>query len=163
MDWVPNVEGLKWFVNDPWKTLRKQHPDLSLNLAGRNFPNDLFNDNPTVSLFGEVEDANQFMDDNDILIVPLFSGSGVRLKILEAMSQGKVVISTTKGAEGIPYIEGKHLLIANSAEAFIENVERCVHDNALVADISRGAKELIRMQYDSATAGKELLSFYSKI
>ena len=163
MDWMPNVEGLTWFVNDVWLPLRKMHPGLSLHLAGRNFPQALFADNKTVHTYGEVADAQSFMRERDILVVPLFSGSGVRLKILEAMALGKVVISTTKGAEGIPFVPDKHLLIADSAEALIANVERCICENGLVETISRGAKELIRMQYDSRRAGLDLLTFYETL
>jgi glycosyltransferase involved in cell wall biosynthesis len=72
--------------------------------------------NERLIIDGEVESAADFMNSHDIMVVPLLSGSGMRIKIIEAMAHGKTIVSTTVGAEGIDYKDGENILIADSKE-----------------------------------------------
>lgn len=162
MDWLPNIEGVRWFLSQVWPLVHKQIPEVHLYLAGRRMPADLRQlDMEGVSVVGEVPDAMYFINSKQINVVPLLSGSGIRVKIIEAMSAGKVVISTTVGAEGIHYTDGKDLLIADTPEMFVQQIQRCVADPGLCRTIGRNAYNLIVEEYGVERLTQKLLDFYN--
>ena len=125
MNWMPNEEGIKWFLNNVWDKVLKRIPDAKLYLAGRNMPKWLKKTKKkNVIVVGEVPDAHQFVDEHNIAIVPLFSGSGMRIKIIESMALGKTVITTVVGAEGIQYSEFDDIIIADNEPKMVENICR---------------------------------------
>ena len=111
MDWKPNLEGVCWFLEDIWPNVLSKVEDVNLHLAGRNMPDWLMNeDHLCVENHGEVDSAVHFMKSYDVMVVPLLSAGGMRVKIIEGMSLGKIVLSTSIGAEGINYTDReKHL------------------------------------------------------
>ena len=128
---MPNQEGLKWFIENVWDKLHKQFADLKFYIAGRNidsfsFPSGRVRDGLTI--IGEVENAYDFMNSKGIMIVPLLSGSGIRVKIIEGMALGKTIVSTSLGAEGIPCKDGQNILIADTPEAFTEKIAKCINE-----------------------------------
>jgi glycosyltransferase involved in cell wall biosynthesis len=155
MDWQPNVDGLRWFVNRVWGQIRKRFPHVTLRIAGRNMPADFQTQSEQrIEVVGEVSDAKQFMIENGILIVPLWAGSGIRIKIIEAMSLAKVVISTTVGKQGIDAEHKKHILIADTPEEFVEAVDFCFSHPQICKEIARNASELVNQNYNlTAVAG----------
>lgn len=144
MDWIPNLEGMKWFLNEVLPLLKESGKDLKIKIAGRNMPDWINKYNCDIlEVVGEVDSVNDFIENKSCLFVPLFSGSGVRIKIIEAMNFGKAVISTSLGAEGINYTDGKNIIIANDkfefANAFIN-----LHENPdLAINLGLEAKSLI--------------------
>ncbi|HPI55393.1 MAG TPA: glycosyltransferase, partial [Chitinophagaceae bacterium] len=112
MDWAPNVEGVHWFLDEVWPLVHEQSPEITLYLAGKNMPASILSrkDHKLV-VVGEVDDVVRFSLEKNIMIVPLLSGAGVRIKILEAMAMGKTIITTSIGAEGIGATHQQHLLI----------------------------------------------------
>jgi glycosyltransferase involved in cell wall biosynthesis len=116
-----------------------------------------------VITLGEVDDAYEFMKSKSIMIVPLFAGSGIRVKIIEAMALGKVVISTRIGAEGIDYIDGENILIADTKEEFIEKILKCVGDFELCSKIGGEARKLAIEKYDVNKKVRKLIEFYERI
>ncbi len=164
MDWAPNVEGITWFLDQVWEKVRKEVPTVRLYLAGRKMPEYLLkSEYPNVSIIGEVPDAMYFIESKKINIVPLLSGSGIRVKIIEAMSVGKTVISTTIGAEGIDYTDGVNILIADTPEDFARQIKRCVEDDDFCAAIGKNACELVAKRYDNFSLTKALLQFYNRM
>ena len=102
LDWMPNREGLDWFLSKVWQRLTPEFPDLELHVAGRNTPASLYKKrSKNVVIHGEVPNAVDFINQHSIMVVPLLSGSGMRAKILEGMALGKVVMTTQLGLEGI--------------------------------------------------------------
>ena len=100
MNWMPNEEGIKWFIETTWSMVSEKYSDLKFYLAGRMMPEwleKLSIDN--IEVLGEVEDAQELIKSKAVMIVPLFSGSGIRIKIIEGMALGKAIISTEIGAE----------------------------------------------------------------
>ena len=97
------------------------------------------------------------------MVVPLFSGSGIRIKIIEGMACGKTIISTTVGAEGIHYSNHEDILIADKPSDFIEMISSCINDRELLNRIGRNARELIKKDYDRDLIIQKLLGFYQKI
>ena len=164
MDWMPNREGIDWFLRQVWPLVHREMPQVRLYLAGRHTPDELLHATiEGVSVVGEVADAMYFIGSKQINIVPLLSGSGIRVKIIEAMSAGKTVISTTIGAEGIDYEDGKHLLIADTPDAFVAQIRRCIDNPEYCDEIGRNAYRLIVEEYSNGALTKKILSFYNKL
>ena len=112
---------------------------------------------------GEVENASVFYNSNDIMIVPLFSGSGIRIKVIEAMAFGKTVISTSVGAEGIDYTRGENLLIADLACEFFEMISVCIEHPEIIQKIGIQARKLIARQYERRNIIAKLGAFYNTL
>ena len=123
MNWKPNLEAVGWLNKDIWPTISKSFPEYKLHLAGKNMPQWIIN-NSSNSIINhqEVESAIDFMNEFDIMLVPLLSAGGIRVKIIEGMALGKVIISTRIGAEGIDYKDGVNLIIANTALEFRDKI-----------------------------------------
>ena len=164
MNWIPNVEGIKWFIDEAWPKIHMQYPGLKFYLAGREMPNWLKNLNsPNIVVLGEVDNASEFINSKAIMIVPLLSGSGIRIKIIEGMKLGKTIISTSIGAEGINYLNNKDILIADTADDFFNAVKRCVEDKKFCIEIGSNAKKLISNQYNSKKIIEKLVEFYKNL
>jgi len=164
MDWIPNLEGICWFFEQVWPEVHKHYPDLHFYLAGRQMPVWLKEKKiPNLEVVGEVEDAFKFICSKSILIVPLFSGSGIRIKIIEGMASGKTIISTTVGAEGISYTPDNNILIADTAADFIRCISMCIQDQSLCEMLGRNARKLITNAYNRDRIIADLIAFYQKI
>jgi len=164
MDWLPNQQGLDWFIENVWKEFYVRHPNSSLELAGKSIGNKYAAyANENIHNHGEVKSAADFMQANGIMVVPLFSGSGIRVKILEAMALGKTVIATAIAANGIPYTSEKDILIANTKEEFLSQLNKCVQDDAFVKSIGENAHQLIHKNFNINILGENLVSFYQQI
>lgn len=164
MDWIPNLEGICWFLDRVWPEIHRNFPELHYYLAGRHMPEWLRDKhNPNVEVVGEVDDAIAFMHSKAILIVPLFSGSGIRIKIIEGMAAGKTIISTTLGAEGIKYTRDRDIFIADTPDEFIRSVSGCIENKAMCETIGRNARDLILTEYNRDLIISQLLGFYQKI
>ncbi len=149
MDWIPNRDGIKWFLDDIWPKIHKSLPKFEFYFAGRDMPEMLKN----IKLRGvfcmdEVNSAEEFIADKKILIVPLGSGSGIRVKILEAMAAGKIVITTLNGIKGIEAKMGVHYLLANRPEEFVTNIKWCLENKEKAEEIAQNARELVISRYD---------------
>ncbi len=152
LDWIPNVEGLEWFLNNVWKKYTKYSPNAELHIAGRNINKSIFEmESNNVVIHGEVPDAKAFLNSFDIMIVPLLSGGGMRLKILEGLALGRIVITTSLGLEGIDATDGEEVFIANSADEFIEKLQFCENNSGKLLEISKKAVTLFKNKFDSST------------
>lgn len=164
MDWMPNQEGIGWFLEKVWPKVHERMPQLTLYLAGRKMPEEMMKlDMPGVRVVGEVPDAMYFIASKQINVVPLLSGSGIRVKIIEAMSAGKAVITTTVGAEGINYTDGRNLLIADTPDRFVEQIQRCIADPEFCRELGQNAYALIAEEYGNERLTGKVIDFYQKI
>ncbi len=163
MDWLPNQESIRWLLEEVWPVVRREVPQAKLYLAGRKMPAQWMNATiEGVSVIGEVPDAMYFIGSKKINVVPLLSGSGIRVKIIEAMSIGKTVITTTVGAQGIDYTDGENILIADTPEQFARQIKRCLDDDAFCSRVGEAAARLVADQYDRKKLAEELIEFYNK-
>ena len=164
LEWMPNVEAVDWFIQDVWPQLRTLDNQLEFYVAGKGM-SDAYKAQQIdgVHMIGEVDSAPEFIKDKAITVVPLKSGSGIRLKILEAMSAGKVVISTTIGAQGIAYTDGENILIADTPNEFVKAFERVKTDDALYHRLKTNARKLIENQYSNQSVVDRLLDFYKQL
>lgn len=100
------------------------------------------------------------MNSKAIMIVPLFSGSGIRIKIIEGMALGKIIISTSIGTEGINSTHNKNILIADTPENFIKEIEKILHDQNIFSKIGKNAIEFVKENFDNLAISSSLIDFY---
>ena len=161
MDWKPNLEAVSWLINDIWPRIQKQIPNAELHLAGKNMPDWLFkNSKQNIFNHKEVKDSSKFIIENDIMIVPLLSAGGIRVKIIEGMACGKAIISTKIGAEGIKYKNGENIIIANNPEDFTEKAKKISSKNLDYIEIGLNARKHVTKNYDQKLISKKLISFF---
>jgi glycosyltransferase involved in cell wall biosynthesis len=133
MDWMPNIDGVVWFVREVLPLIRKRLPDCSLAVVGR-MPGrevtELAERNSAIRITGTVADVRPWLWQSKASIVPLRIGGGTRLKIYEAMAARTPVVSTNIGAEGLDVTSGENILIADQSAAFAEACVRLVRDSA---------------------------------
>lgn len=162
MDWKPNQEAIIWFLKEIWQEIITKEPTASFHLAGKNMPEDIIklaNSIQGIVNEGEVENANDFINNNNIMVVPLFSGSGMRIKIIEAMAMEKLVIATTIAFEGIAVEHNKNALIADNASEFKEAILMCLQNPELVKNIGQKARKTIEEQYNNKLIVEQLINF----
>lgn len=164
MDWLPNIEGINWFLKEIWPSVNEKFPDLKFYLAGRKMPESfLQTKQKNVIVVGEIQDANHFMSSKSIMIVPLLTAGGIRVKIIEAMALKKSVISTSIGAHGIDGIDGKDFFIANKKEEFLNNLELLLNDHNRHIETGKNARRLVEEKYDNRKLTEELVEFYQQL
>lgn len=165
LDWMPNQEGIRWFLERVWPQAGRQMPSVKLHVAGRNTPDWLLKmRNKNIQVHGEVPDAADFINQHSVMVVPLLSGSGMRAKILEGMALGKVVISTRLGLEGIPAKHRHQVLVADSAREFIQQLQYC---HSLPAEqlrrMGEEAQDFAHKNYDSQETARSLMKTYQEL
>ena len=164
LDWAPNQEGLIWFFNQCWPKIHLQNPELKFYLAGRNAPEwfERIIKLDGVVYLGEINDAYDFINSKAVMVVPLFSGSGMRIKIIEGMALGKPIVTTAIGTEGIPTENGKNILIANDVDSFVEAINQLINDRGLSDWIGTNAIGFIQEKYDNLLQAEALIEFYKQ-
>lgn len=164
LEWRPNRDAVEWLLDEVWPLVLEKNPDIELFIAGKGMPETLQNRKIRgVHMEGQVTDAVEFVQDKGVCIVPLRSGSGIRVKILEAMSAGKPVISTTVGAQGIRCRHGENILIADSAEDFASTIIQLHQDSALYRQLASAGRSLIEQEYSNAAVVKRLIAFINDL
>jgi len=157
MDWLPNEDGIFYFVNEIFPLIRRQAPDATLCIVGRKPSRrlqDLASRVPNIQLTGWVEDVRPYLARSAVCIVPLRIGGGTRLKIFEAMSMAKAVVSTSIGAEGLPIKNGEHLLLADDPTSFAESTIWLLGNASQRAQIGQAARHLVEENYSWVTVSK---------
>ncbi len=165
LDWSPNIHGLKWFVRKVWPELRNSFPELILHIAGRNPSGKLQKmlNSPGVQFHGEVRDSKEYLRLGKIMIVPLFSGSGMRVKILEGMAAGKVILSTSFALSGIPAENKKHLFVEDTVPGFIKQIGALINKPSLAESIIQNARSFTSKNYDIFVLSKKLSHFLNSL
>lgn len=163
-DWLPNQQGIEWFVKQVWPTIKAKRPETTFRLGGRFMPKS-FNDfkSEGISLIDEVEDHRTFIQQGKIAIVPLLAGSGMRIKIIENMALSMPIVSTTVGAEGIFYDDGEELIIADSSLDFAREVLELLADDQMRKRLGKKARWRAEQSYLNKTLGKRTINFYAEL
>jgi glycosyltransferase involved in cell wall biosynthesis len=163
LDWAPNQEGLMWFLKEVWPKVLNQFPEQKFFIAGRNSPEwfvKYLKSQKNLVFLGEIEDAVGFIRSKSVMVVPLMSGSGMRIKIIEGMSLGKAIITTSIGIEGISAVNGKHILIANTPAEFFNEIKKVTENPEIQTTIGNNARKFIQENYNNTTIIQGLLQFY---
>lgn len=164
LDWMPNQESVCWFVENVWNDLKAKLPALQFHIAGRNTPAWLHKKyaRPDIFFHGEIENAHDFFDSYQIMVVPLFAGSGMRLKIVEAMARSKVIITTSIGAEGLDIANGVNILIEDTPQGFVKQVIFLLENPETFAKIEKEAYLFASDKYSSKKLTTGLIDFYQQ-
>jgi glycosyltransferase involved in cell wall biosynthesis len=162
LDYRPNQEAALWIAQQ----LEPRMPaDTELHVAGSNAPQWLRErlSESGVTFHGEVDDAAAFVDSMRVMIAPILSGGGMRIKILEAMARGKAVVSTTLGAEGIDVTPGQNVVIADDPAAFSAAIGSLLRDPPRAQAIGAAARTLVATRYSTEPLVRGLLAFYEEL
>jgi len=167
MDWLPNIDGVKWFVNEVLPLIRANKTECRLVVVGRN-PHQSISvlDSPENGVFitGTVDDVRPFVRHATVVVVPLRYGGGTRLKILEAFAMSVPVVSTSLGCEGIKYEDSCHLLLADTPNEIAEKCCFLMENRAKADEIAQNARELVLGKYSwEAITGKMLIALDAAI
>ncbi len=161
LDWLPNLQGLDWFLKNVWDKVHTKFPHAKFHVAGRKMPETLRANNPKGVVFhGEVSDAKTFMQEYNIMIVPLLAGSGIRVKIIEGMAMGKPIITTSVGIEGIECHMGKDVIVKDSPEEFSDAICQALEDRNSINKIGLNGRKLVEDNYDISKIALHLIKFY---
>jgi glycosyltransferase involved in cell wall biosynthesis len=147
----PNVDGVRYFCSEVLPLIWGQRPAARLLVVGASPPPAILaldgSARGRVRVLGAVPDTRPYLAQGSVAVVPLRSGSGTRLKILEALAMERPVVSTTIGAEGLETIHGRHLLIADDAASFAAAVLRLLQDQQLAARLAAEGRSLVERRY----------------
>ena len=149
MDWLPNDDGICYFLNEVLPLIRCHIPEVKLCIAGRNPSTNVkaLAMQTCVEVTGRVQDIRPYVREAAVYIVPLRVGGGTRLKIFEAMAMGKAIVSTSIGAEGLPVKNGENIIIQDDPEQFALSVARLLRDPAARARLGRAARQMVGKRY----------------
>lgn len=162
LDWEPNKEGLRWFLKFVWPTVHRRYPNVPFYIAGRKMPNEFLQlKKQNIRPLGEVESAARFMQEKGIMVSPIFSGSGMRIKIIEGMSHGKPIVATRVAREGIERIyHGNQMMIADDPDDFANCLSILIEDPNLAKTIGIHAQNTIKYDFDNNRHMGNLIKFY---
>lgn len=165
MHYPPNVDAALWFCERIWPQLRRRVPDLRFEIVGRD-PDPrvaALGEMPGVVVTGSVPDIRPYLARARCVVVPLRSGGGTRLKILEAMAMARPVVSTALGAEGLAIEPGHDILIADETDDFVERVLDLLGSTETAALLGQAGRQLVENHYDWGRCLEGLDRLYDRL
>lgn len=150
MSWPPNVDAVLYFAKSIYPIIKQRTPDARFTIVGSNPPREILNlsaTDPSISVTGYVTDLRPYAEQAAAFVVPLRIGSGMRVKILDAMSLGLPVVTTSVGCEGITLIPGRHALVADTPEGFADAVVRLLQGFEKRVTLASTARNLVENRY----------------
>jgi glycosyltransferase involved in cell wall biosynthesis len=164
MDWLPNIQGVQWLIEEVWPKVREQNSKVNLFLAGRNMPESIKSDSSLgIHVIGEVENAAEFFTRNGIMTVPLLTGSGMRVKAVEGMSAGRPTVSTEIGVGGLGLVNGEHAFVANSPEEFANHILLLLASPDTASKVAQSGQAHIRNTFSNKNIISDLVKFLKKL
>jgi polysaccharide biosynthesis protein PslH len=161
MDWLPNQEAVNWFLDACWYEVKKELPSMRLIIAGRNMPQHYFNlKDERITILNNVKDASQIYQHYHIMLVPLLSGSGLRIKLIEGLSYGKAIVSTSMGAQGIALETNKDCVLADTATDFVNAIIHLTKNKSFGKQLQENAKAFANEHFDNIKISEHLLNTY---
>jgi glycosyltransferase involved in cell wall biosynthesis len=149
LSWPPNAQAVRWLQREIWPLIRRAHPEAEAEILGRGAPADLRRGrDASFRLLGEGGDTRPHWAKAAVGVVPLLTGSGTRLKILEAAASGVPVVATRVGAEGLELAPDREILLRDRAEDFASAVSELLREPALGARLARAARARVEALYD---------------
>lgn len=161
-----NRAGIEYFVRDVLPGVFKEHPDASWSVVGKNPPDVLqqaARDNPSIKLIGYVDDVRAYYEKSDILVIPLLSGSGTKLKVIEGMAMAMPIVTTTVGAEGIEIENGVDVIIADEKNEFIDGINRLLGSHETRRLFSENVRKIAEREYGWDAIGTSMIDVYEDI
>lgn len=165
LNWLPNLEGLDWLLREVWPAIHAELPALELHVAGVAPPGHLTSrpkGQDNVFIHGFVDSAAAFMRAHDLMLVPLLSGGGMRVKIIEGMALGKAILSTTIGAEGIAVRDGHDIVLRDTAAAWQQALRDYYYGRLPVAGLGAAATATAAEVYDNRRVTQRFEALYAQ-
>ena len=150
LDWMPNVDGIKWFATEVYPLLKQRHQGVTVDIVGRRPVAEirrLAEADASIRVIGNVPDVRPHITAGELFIVPLRIGGGSRIKIYEAMSMNRPVVSTTIGAEGLPLVPHEHIAIGDSPSEFANQISQLLENKDQQAALAKSAYDLVTRNY----------------
>jgi len=164
LDWLPNQQGLEWFIDKVWPLVIEARPESRVAIGGRHMPKKIFqNADDNLWVFAEVDDAQRFIKAGKVAIIPLLAGSGMRIKLIEYMAMNQSAVSTIIGAEGINLSANKEVLLAENAEAFAAAIILLLDNKLERENMAEAARKKFNEEYANRSLGQKLLEFYQTL
>ncbi len=164
MDYRPNIDAIKWFCTEIFPVILTQAPDVHLDIVGRDpAPSVRRLAGPKVTVIGEIEDDLPYFRQADVFVLPMRYGGGVRLKLLQAMSCGLTVVSTSAGLEGVSVRDGENVMVANDSKEFADKVVQALENPELAATIGMNARKTVEESYSWEIVLKPLEGLYRSL
>jgi glycosyltransferase involved in cell wall biosynthesis len=156
MNWLPNVDGLRYFMDDVWPLIVRRRPQVKMVVVGHSPPKLLIQaaqDRRLAWTFtGFVDDVRSYCLGAGVYVIPLRVGGGTRIKAFEAMAMGCPMVSTTIGIEGLPIVDGRDCLVADTAQGFADAVLRIFREAPLRRSLAENARRLVEHNFSVKTA-----------
>jgi len=156
----PNLDAVDFLLNDILPQVESRR-DVCVTVVGAGAREDLDRlRRPNVFVTGEVSDVRPFLEEAAVAVVPVRMGGGTRFKVLEALAMGTPVVSTSTGCEGLHVEHDRHLLVADTADAFATSVHALLDDPSRAAALASAGRALMSLEYSwerSASSIRELL------
>ncbi len=156
LSYGPNMYAIEWFLEKVFQKIKQRIDDVKFHIVGCN-PSDRIKKHAcgeNIFLFSDVPDIRPYYENCAISIVPIHSGSGTRLKILEAFAVRRPVVTTTIGAEGLMVVNGKHCLVADNPEEFGNSILSILNDFDLARSLTSEAYEFVKENYNVKATSK---------
>lgn len=166
MNYQPNVDAALWFIREIFPLILQDQPKARFRVIGREPPRSLMRvaqTNPAIEVTGTVKEVLPLLRESSVVVVPLRAGSGVRLKIMESLSAGLPMVSTSVGAEGLPMENGRDILIADDAETFAQSVLRLLQDDVLRRDMAERGQQRAQTDFSWAQSGVALFDVLKSV
>ena len=155
--WPPNIQGIVWFLDKVWPEIKSIYKDSKLFIIGKNPPEELKRIRTKgVVVTGYVKDIRPWISMSEVFVVPIFWGGGIKIKILEAMAMGKIVVTTEIGARGVGAEDGKDMVIANTREEFFNKISNLFKNQNLSRNISTNARAFIKKNFSLGRISAQL-------
>lgn len=164
LDWYPNADAMSYFANEIWPLLKKQEPDVVMNVIGKNPSNELISlarQDSNFRVHGFVDDVREYISKASVYICPIRDGGGTKLKLLDAFSMGKATIAHPTASEGLEVEDGYHILLANTPGEFADRAIDLLKNKALREKLGHNARNLVAEKYAFNKIGEKLASLYS--
>jgi polysaccharide biosynthesis protein PslH len=158
MSYLPNIQAILYFTDQIWPAIVQRVPNARLEVVGQSPPPDVLAlaRDPRIEVTGFVPDVRPYLSNAGAVIAPLLIGGGTRLKILEAMSMERPIVSTSLGCEGIDVQDGRHLLIADEPGAFADRLVDVLNDPQRYRMLGHAGRQLVEESYDWQSLGRQM-------
>lgn len=164
MEWMPNQEAMRWFHDSIWPLIESQESRIKFYMGGKHMPESFLGyAEGHFNVLGEIDNLDTFVSDKSILAVPLKSGSGIRIKTIEAMMSGKAVVTTSKGAQGLELINGENCMLADNEKAFADAIVYLCRDTNKRNEIAEKGKRYALEKFGNESVSRSWVTYYKSL
>jgi len=165
MNYYPNIDAVLYFARECWPLILSQVPNATWQIVGKDPTPEVSDlaELPGITVTGSVPDVTCYLAAATVAIAPILIGGGTRLKILEALAMRKAVVTTSRGCEGLSIIPGKHLIVADQAQAFAQAVVDLMQDRERRKALGNAGRALVEAVYSWERCGAQAVRALEKI